>query len=308
MSRYEQWERWTATMRAAPDPLAAADALTTVAGEVAAQLAPERSLAREWGALGVSVESRSLASSGLCVRGTRRVIVRREDSFTRRRYTVAHELAHLLLAHAADAGCFTMPPKHEERLCERFASMALIPRDRLRAHLEDHPPRPRVQWLRATAKHFRVSLSPLVIALRELPTVEDRSVFVLARMAPHRLRPRQVALRIAHSCCPPELKLPKDKRLASLGWRELCESARQAPPGTVWQEHAANLEIEAGPAAPRGIRTYRGAVTYEAVAIAGEYRLVVTFDLGRLAPHCGTVRLRRSLPEHATGQLVLALP
>jgi hypothetical protein len=291
---HERWQRWRQTMRGARDRGTVSSALREISTEVAYELEHHPSLALEWAPLGVEVESRPMATSGLCVRGTRRVMVRRRDPPRRKRYTVAHELAHLLLAHASEDAGLRLGWYEEERLCERFASNALIPGDELVDHLQTHPPAPALSWLKYAADRFHVSLSALTIALGEVRW-SSGAAYLLARHVGHPKRPYEKDLRIASAAAPDHLWLPRHKRLRSLGLSQLARWALAEEPGAVRYERDELTTLPAGPAAPRGTAGWMGVVDSEAMVIAGAYRIVIALDVGELRPK------QRRGPRRASG-------
>src|SRR4051794_5039889 len=301
MDHPDPWTRWQERMGAAHDAASAEQALYSVAAEAGALLARGHDLRSEWAPLGIHVEQRPLATSGLCVRGTRRGIVRARDPLRRRRYTVAHELAHPLLARTAGRG-MRLSSRHEEKLCERFASRMLIPRDTLAHYLEAHPAEPSLEWLTVASDAFRVSLSAFVIALAEEPR-RGEVAFVVARRDGHPRRPHQVDLRIAHAAAPPWLHLPVHQRLQSLGWGEFAGWEREQQPGA--RRLARDFRIALGPgrAAPRRTLRYAGPVRSEAIVVAGRYRAVVALDVSELAREQRMPRRKRSAGESPAGQL-----
>jgi IrrE N-terminal-like domain len=281
MSRGDPFQHWQARLASVRGLTSADAALTEVAREVGPLLVSGAQLPREWAPTGIRVEMRPLATSGLCVRGTRRVIVRRRDPLARRRYTVAHELAHLLLTCADDGRGLLLTPRQEESMCERFASQVLIPRELLRDHVESRPPEPSLGWLRHVADHFRASLSATVIALREID-LSCNSAFLIARHSGHPKRPLEVGLRIAHAAAPGWLWLPTHQRLKSLGWRDLVAWEPDQEPGTVREERDACITLAPGGGAPPMTAAYAGAPVSEAQILSGSYRLAMALDVGQL--------------------------
>jgi len=302
MSDLEHWRRWCSTIADASDRTSADTVLGKISREIAALLPSDRDLIGEWAEVGIDVELRPLAASGLCVRGTRRVVVRRGDPPRRRRYTVAHEVAHLLLFSAAERSGLRLSRRLEESMCERFASMVLAPYERLAGYLRGSPPQPTLLWLQQAADEFRISHSALVIALGR-HAWESHAGYVLAEMSGHRLRPRQVALRIAHAAAPSWLVLAREQRLASLGWAELAAWTTEQKPGTTRCARDEPITIRA--AAGRGVASYSGRVLSEAIVVAGAYTAIVAFDPGELRPDA-FVRRRRKVAA-CERQLALAI-
>lgn len=102
---------------------------------------------------------------GWCVRGVNTVIrVNSESSAFRQRFTLAHELAHLILGTQPDVASEPFCSiSHEERDADRLASEFLIPDDQLTRHLRSELP-VHAKTLERLAKAANVS--PVVAACR----------------------------------------------------------------------------------------------------------------------------------------------
>lgn len=200
--------------------------------DVAAELAPNLLGAGTgldpWRLFGLRVVRRDLAK----VRGILRrtgdgpvVAVRASDHPRIQRFTVAHELGHVLMERV-DRGQVGLSGRQEERLCEEFASHLLIPRVKLLpalAEVEDDPDR-----LLNLLKHFDVSISALLGAAAEPLAERDVLAFAASRR-PHPKRPDEIAYRLYGIRCGDYL-MPEDTPLTSLGLTALdysLESGRQ---------------------------------------------------------------------------------
>lgn len=226
------WERWVRRLAAAPDDEALRAQLLSIAGETRAQLGDRGSLAARWRPVGVEVRAALLAASGGgATRRTRRtVLVARSEPVRRRAFTVAHEVAHLLLAEAAPAAAWALARAGEERLCEEFASHVLIDRARLRAQLAVHGAPASPAALVALCDRFGVNLQPMFPALR--PSMAEAPVALLAsRLRGHPERAEEVAFRVDASVGHRRLFIPRHKRLLSLGLAALTSAARGMEPG-----------------------------------------------------------------------------
>lgn len=168
-----------------------------------------------WRALGMSVVERDIGSlSGYCqvVDGQRIVLVNRSEDARRQRFTVAHELAHLLMGNVDRAG-IGLGRAREERLCNEFARTLLV------------PPQPLCELMRGRAydidsvlaicTRFGVSLSLAVSIAAE--TFADRGCIVFAAgRRGHPRRPDEVALRTYRLHCG-DVLVPDLVRVCSLG-------------------------------------------------------------------------------------------
>ncbi|HEV7769439.1 MAG TPA: ImmA/IrrE family metallo-endopeptidase [Solirubrobacterales bacterium] len=95
------------------------------------------------------------------------VWVRPDAPLVRRRFTVAHEIGHLLLADPSlDQRAIRRArgSDTEERFCDRFAEALLMPADRLRAMYSDQPQD--LDTLQRCAALFQVSQAAALLRLR----------------------------------------------------------------------------------------------------------------------------------------------
>jgi hypothetical protein len=281
MEATERWDRWRRAMSSAADRHEATRSLDAIGHELGRMLERRSSLAREWSEVGVEVQTHRLGVSGMCVRGTRRVLVRRSDPLLRRRYTVAHEVAHLLLAHAQERAGLQLGWEFEERVCERFASNVLVPRRELAEYVSRCYPEPSVLWLREVARHFRASLSAVVIALSDLG-LPGNAAFLLARVGGHPKRPHERGLRTAAAAAPSRFWVPRHQRLASMGFGSLAAWAQDAEPGETRAGVEPSCAISPGADAPRGTADWAGDVPYDAIVVSGANRLVAALDLSQI--------------------------
>jgi hypothetical protein len=198
-------------------------AVASAALSLRASLSRGGGVSEEWGPLGVRIVLATMRASGACWAGEERVaIVNRSDGPARQRFTVAHEVGHMLLREA-----FTLRIPAEEDLCDEFASHILIPRDELDHYLEESrgPLTPRD--ILAVSRHFGTNVKPALIALAE--RLSDRGqLAVVARRRGHPDRPHVVAYRVDHGAAAP-LFLAKHQRLTTVGLVELNRWAEAIP-------------------------------------------------------------------------------
>lgn len=200
--------------------------LLTLAGEVQEALGPDRDFSRRWRALGVTMEVTDLPASGAAFvsRSKPVALIGKKDDHLRRRYTMAHEFAHLLLARAARMAGWKPERKVEETLCEDFASEVLIGRRRLATYLSTHGCPRDPHDLLALCSAFQVNLRPMFHALRA-PLAEEATIFIAARLRGHENRPHEVEFRVEAAVGHHAVFVPRQQRLASLGFEELTQCA-----------------------------------------------------------------------------------
>ena len=128
-----------------------------------------RSLTNEWQQLRVAVTRTKLTGSGGCVMrdGFADVYVNENEPVQRNRYTVAHELGHLLVDVDEVASELGIEGEAEESLCDMFASRVLIGRGHLRKCVEGKRALSPSNFLEL-CRRFGVSLSAMANALGEV--------------------------------------------------------------------------------------------------------------------------------------------
>lgn len=95
-----------------------------------------------------------------------RIFIREGTSGARRRFTIAHELAHLLLIESSEQGVFRRSTDSEdaiERLCDSLAAAILMPRNWM-TRFVDRPHN--LSTMRSVSHHAQVSYSAAVARLR----------------------------------------------------------------------------------------------------------------------------------------------
>ncbi len=68
--------------------------------------------------------------------GSYKILINKDESIERQRFTLYHELGHLVQGEALLYGCFdgdVTNQKEEERFCNRFAAAMLMPQDSFRS-------------------------------------------------------------------------------------------------------------------------------------------------------------------------------
>ncbi len=123
--------------------------------------------------LGITVQASPLVGAeGWCVRGPKTAIRLNSASTSfRRRFTLAHELAHLVLGTEPDIA--TEPfrsSRQEERDADQLASEFLIPKEQLQTHLRDNVPVD-AKTLERLAKAANVS--PVMAACRVVNATDE---------------------------------------------------------------------------------------------------------------------------------------
>lgn len=123
----------------------------------------------------VTVErSQRLPGSGATAweQGRWRIVVSTLDSYMRQRFTLAHELKHVLdhpYRHHRYASTDLEQQLAAERICDYFAACLLMPK----AWVKKAYCRDGVQDLRVLARHFGVSVEAMRIRLHHLGLVDD---------------------------------------------------------------------------------------------------------------------------------------
>jgi hypothetical protein len=230
------WQRWLAD---AADLDQVADALAAVAAEVAAYLGPSEISHAQWRRLGVHVVVAPIGASGGCRRNGDEaiVLVSDRDHPRRQRFTVAHELGHLLLD---EARARLRPTRlEEERLCDAFAAAILVPPDQLEQALAEVD-RVGPGDVLDLCNRFGVGLQPIMVALADFVAADE--VLLVARLAGHPRRPAIVDFRF-HAAAARDVYLPRHQRLTSVGLDRLAAWARSADAASAVGSGVARLEL-----------------------------------------------------------------
>lgn len=90
------------------------------------------------------------------------IVVNREHSLERRRFSMAHELGHRVL------DCEGLTPKESEHLCNRFAAAFLVPKETLQREMGKRQRPVAYREIILTKKFFRVSAAMLVMRLEQI--------------------------------------------------------------------------------------------------------------------------------------------
>ncbi len=110
--------------------------------------------------------------------GVRRISVNQRDNRPRKRFTVAHELAHCLI-FGVGRELRRSYSEEEERRCDRFAASLLMPRDRFECEYGSVEDRHRVDIVRSLAVRFKVSLDSTLFRLHKFQLLPPGSIVVL---------------------------------------------------------------------------------------------------------------------------------
>jgi hypothetical protein len=227
----------------------------------------------QWRDFGVTVVRRDLGTArGILQRTTRGpvVAVTARDHPRTQRYTVAHELAHLLIGDL-DRRQLGLSTRVEEEICEAFASNLLIPRDDLDSCLKNFEDEP--ADLLALVRRYDVSLSALLTAAGARLADREVVAFAVSRRG-HRKRPEEIALRVHRSQCGPYL-MPEEVRLASLGFSHLDHCLAQLDVGADIAGSEVSVDLRLWrPGAKMRSGTATGPVSWRARRLPNSFTLV----------------------------------
>ena len=123
------------------------------------------------------VEASSLVESGRAEWTKRglRIAVRKSDSHRRKRFTLAHELAHCLVFGIDKTGVRDHS-KEEERRCDGFAGSLLMPEDRFRREVALRRGEAGASLVLQLGFRFDASLTAVMYRVRELALIGDASI------------------------------------------------------------------------------------------------------------------------------------
>jgi len=210
-----------------------ASRLLRLTGVIRPWLVDSRVLAEEWAGLGIEVRSVRMRARGLCSggEGSRVVFVNAGDPYEVQRFTVAHEVAHMLLVNQR-VRRMPFSPREEESLCERFAGRLLIDREVLGGALSEAGGPPHPERLLRLCGRLRVNVRPLQIAAGE-ELADSPYCVLLARYRGHWRRPQELAFRVESVAGARHAYLPQHQRLVSIGLTQLAGQAEEADHGAL---------------------------------------------------------------------------
>lgn len=170
----------------------------------------------------------------------RTIYVNREDGYELQRFTVAHEIGHLLLLDSGPKR--RLHPLIQEKLCDAFASAILIPPRQLDVALDEYGLPPTPADLVRLCGRFRVNVRPMLFAIGER-LEESSSFLLLARHCGHRLRPWERAFRVIATAGAVHAYFPPEQRLVSLGLHLLAERGEHAAHGESFEGNDSSVTL-----------------------------------------------------------------
>jgi hypothetical protein len=279
------WEAWRQELA---ESLSLADLRSrlTAAGHTVSHLLPRGSVARaQWLELGVRVLSKcDLPTHGSCMYQLSNsiVLVRSSKNYPRQRFTTAHEVGHLLLGRVRDKGHITFDTFYEERLCDEFASAALLPSDEVRAFLGDTGHLESPTLVLKIAKHFGVNIQPVVIALGRIWT-DDGRLLMVADVRGHSRRPDEIDYRVLANAGRPYEYIPPQQRLRSLGLGGLVDWAQTGPVDKAGHGRSEQIRVPFwSPEGPFRTGWLLGEATWDAIVLPNRV-MIALFGLDRTA-------------------------
>jgi hypothetical protein len=182
--------------------------------------------------LGLYVLKLKMPYQGLAAVSSSKTLVALNAASTsaRRRQTLAHECAHGLLRDV-DRIALKLTREKEDRLCSRFARTALMPTSRVTDYFDVHGFPADLESLHAFCREFSVSLRLGIAGLNEHGHRAGSAVLIAATFRCHEKRPEEYDFRVDAAASHPELFVPRDQRLVSVGLGDLSWWARGARPG-----------------------------------------------------------------------------
>jgi hypothetical protein len=228
----------------------------------------------EWWRLGVTVREEQLASATALssdYSGQRLILVTEADRSLRRRFSVAHELGHLLLRDFRQVGNFHLTHQAEEQACDAFASEALMPAQLAEEFVSGRAAVPHT--VLAVSKAFHATFAVTLRQLSGFLARHDSFAFVAAfpKDGPAVLR--------AHKAVGGQYFLAQNQTVAKLGLDELQRwASSEATSGS--QKHGPALRVQLNlwqPGQSEGPRSGKafGPAVWQALMLANGLVLVV---------------------------------
>lgn len=224
------WDRWKSQLIATNGHV---DRVRSVLGKIASEISTVRrrklDLNTAWSGLGVQIVRLPSITHGRSnvVNGRRYVYVNTETDIFRQHFTVAHEVAHLLLSNIVAGEIVNVDRKTIEKMCDMFSKDVMVPKDELFAHISRNGLPNAPAEVLDLCKTFLVNTETLIGALRPKLQGICRS-YIVARQTGHPLRPGEIDYRVAVAAAGSGLFFPRHKRLSSMGFRSLISWADRA--------------------------------------------------------------------------------
>ena len=217
------WERWRTIATGVDDRELLRRKFDVFADTLSSELPDERSyrLEKEWRSFRLDVQKVPLGASGGGVirEAYATVYVNQGEPLERKRYTVAHELGHLVLDFAAPYAGYSLSKVEEEAWCEAFASRIVISRKRLRHYLRDVSAFSPDDLIRL-CRMFRVSLTAMGNALSSMWS-SRWGILLICRDREYPEGRGERAYRVEASVNVRPWYFPKNMKLEKLGMREV---------------------------------------------------------------------------------------
>lgn len=161
-----------------------------------------------------------------------------------RRFTLAHELAHVVL-DAADREALGLDSETEEDLCELFARRALAPPALVSRYLGREGTPTELADIDRFAARFRISLRASLVVLNEVFPASAPVAFVAASWRAHPRGDGVLGMRIDVSAADEQrFFLPTHCRLGTLGFRQLEAWSLVGEVGTEGSGRDAEVEVK----------------------------------------------------------------
>lgn len=261
----ERWSFWAERLRRAAEGGAWPRELGVIAAEVSRVVGARGPLVERWARAGVEVRIVRMRGRGRCdvLSPTPRVFVKLRENRPAQHFTVAHEVAHLLLGSLPEDLVRSISLREEEGLCDGFAREVVVPPVKLNALLTPGGA-PLPQEVLTLCGAFGANPSVLLSALDHRGELGSYA-YVLARWRGHYRRPDVVGFRIDAAIGPAGLFWPLGKRLRGLGLMNLARDASRAPHGTLFEGRDSLVTIHRRRLDPRsGDNAMVGPVSWEA--------------------------------------------
>lgn len=272
--RDADWKRAQSRVTLCSDAAELKGFLRTEASEMAARIAElENSAGRRlphvsfWRRLNVKlIEQESSHSGGHLETDTlRMVFVRASENKFRKKFTAAHEAAHLLLDHFIAKHPRLLSRNDEESMCDEFASALLIPSSKLDEILKDST-KLTLELVHNASRVLQVNLQPILIAIAQKNRFPDDIAF-LAKKVGHPSRPGEIDYRIRRTPHRGIVFLPSNKRLRSLGLGEIGDALCNIPIGAILKGQSKDANVPLWRRG-RGSGTASGSIDWEAQLLA----------------------------------------
>lgn len=217
-------------------------------------LVPPIDVGRLAGLVGARIKKKTTTFAGALYfdRGSLEIHVSARDNRLRQRFTVAHEIIHILLDdHRLRSGAVEGPATSRERAIDAAAARLLVPPELLPEHFRPEESLS-ISALMRLGRLFGVTLPVIVRRLFSEEALRGSNWGVIvARREPNPRTYDRTAVRVVDAISAGQWFLPRHVKVEKLGFSSILRCAREGSPDeSTWSSDRVRFKIAPRPGAP----------------------------------------------------------